>query len=350
MFDTAAIAKKIKQARIEKNMTQLNLADAMGVSYQAVSNWERGNSMPDISKLGDLCATLGLTVNELLGVEEKAAVSKVLDREELTVEELVEVAPMLKPEEVKAQVEEKRSWIGPDMSFLESGMDALKQEKPAEESSEPEKKKSTGKVKVFVNGVEVKFSKGEKKRQKKKMDLEAIAELAPYLEESYLEEIALEAAEKSLEGIEELAGSLSEELLDKVVERAPDRELPELLEAASYLSDRSLEALVRRMDEDHLDELAEIACYLNEKTLNLLVQRCREADAYDVIADIGCYLDGQTLESLVDQLIAEEFDPEELDEIEELYCYMGESALKKLARYYMGRRDLDAMEEITGYM
>ena len=49
MFDTNTVAKNIKEARIGKNMTQMDLADAMGVSYQAVSNWERGNSMPDIS-------------------------------------------------------------------------------------------------------------------------------------------------------------------------------------------------------------------------------------------------------------------------------------------------------------
>ena len=55
MFDTMMIAKRIKQARIDKNLTQLQLADMMEVSYQAVSNWERGNSMPDISKLADLC-------------------------------------------------------------------------------------------------------------------------------------------------------------------------------------------------------------------------------------------------------------------------------------------------------
>ena len=44
MFDTMMIAKVIRQARIAQNMTQMNLADAMGVSYQAVSNWERGVS------------------------------------------------------------------------------------------------------------------------------------------------------------------------------------------------------------------------------------------------------------------------------------------------------------------
>lgn len=44
MFDTMKVARKIREARIARNMTQMNLADAMGVSYQAVSNWERGVS------------------------------------------------------------------------------------------------------------------------------------------------------------------------------------------------------------------------------------------------------------------------------------------------------------------
>jgi DNA-binding transcriptional regulator YiaG len=53
-FSTIMIGKKIANMRKEKNITQMELADAMGVSYQAVSNWERGNSMPDISKLPEL--------------------------------------------------------------------------------------------------------------------------------------------------------------------------------------------------------------------------------------------------------------------------------------------------------
>ncbi len=45
MFDTMLVARKIREARISQNMTQMNLADTMEVSYQAVSNWERGDSL-----------------------------------------------------------------------------------------------------------------------------------------------------------------------------------------------------------------------------------------------------------------------------------------------------------------
>lgn len=45
MFNTMDVAKKIRTIRTQKNMTQMELADEMGVSYQAVSNWERGGSL-----------------------------------------------------------------------------------------------------------------------------------------------------------------------------------------------------------------------------------------------------------------------------------------------------------------
>lgn len=51
MFNMKQVGKKILMLRKAQNMTQTELADRMDVSFQAVSNWERGNSMPDISKL-----------------------------------------------------------------------------------------------------------------------------------------------------------------------------------------------------------------------------------------------------------------------------------------------------------
>ncbi|MBP3636632.1 MAG: helix-turn-helix transcriptional regulator [Clostridia bacterium] len=44
MFDMARIGATIARHRKENNMTQMELADLMGISFQAVSNWERGVS------------------------------------------------------------------------------------------------------------------------------------------------------------------------------------------------------------------------------------------------------------------------------------------------------------------
>lgn len=66
-MDMKMVGKKILDARREKGLTQMALADEMMVSYQAVSNWERGLTMPDITKLPQLCEILNLNIETLLG-------------------------------------------------------------------------------------------------------------------------------------------------------------------------------------------------------------------------------------------------------------------------------------------
>lgn len=60
------IGSRIAKFRKEKNMTQEDLANLMGVSSQAVSKWENDASCPDISLLPKLCEVLGVTADELL--------------------------------------------------------------------------------------------------------------------------------------------------------------------------------------------------------------------------------------------------------------------------------------------
>ena len=100
-FDMARIGQTIARLRREHNMTQMALADAMGVSFQAVSNWERGQSMPDISKLPELAELFGTTIDDLLGrhspLIEKAAAGKLDELATPTVTEVAEAAPLLPP-------------------------------------------------------------------------------------------------------------------------------------------------------------------------------------------------------------------------------------------------------------
>ena len=63
------IGKFIASCRKEKKLTQNALAEKLGVSNRAISNWENGKNMPDLSLFNDLCKELGITVNELLSGE-----------------------------------------------------------------------------------------------------------------------------------------------------------------------------------------------------------------------------------------------------------------------------------------
>ena len=57
---------RIARLRKEKGMTQLELADRMGVTDKAVSKWERDVSCPDIASMPRLAEVLGATVDELM--------------------------------------------------------------------------------------------------------------------------------------------------------------------------------------------------------------------------------------------------------------------------------------------
>ena len=63
------IGKFICELRKEKNLTQNGLGDKLRVTGKAVSKWERGLGLPDISLLGELCTILGVSATELLNGE-----------------------------------------------------------------------------------------------------------------------------------------------------------------------------------------------------------------------------------------------------------------------------------------
>ena len=68
-MDVAKTGRFISARRKEKNLTQGDLAERLGISDRAVSKWERGNCLPDAGKMLELCGILGISVNELLGGE-----------------------------------------------------------------------------------------------------------------------------------------------------------------------------------------------------------------------------------------------------------------------------------------
>ena len=68
-MDQLKIGKFIADCRKRKNLTQMQLAEKLGITDKAVSKWERGVAMPDTSIMLELCNILGISVNELLSGE-----------------------------------------------------------------------------------------------------------------------------------------------------------------------------------------------------------------------------------------------------------------------------------------
>jgi transcriptional regulator with XRE-family HTH domain len=65
----ATVKLKIAELRKEKGIGQQDLAEALGVSFQSVSKWETGITMPDITLLPDIAEYFKVSVDELLGIK-----------------------------------------------------------------------------------------------------------------------------------------------------------------------------------------------------------------------------------------------------------------------------------------
>lgn len=64
------IGENLKRLRKAKDITQEELADFLGISFQAISKWERGDSFPDITMLPALSNLFEISVDELIGMEQ----------------------------------------------------------------------------------------------------------------------------------------------------------------------------------------------------------------------------------------------------------------------------------------
>ena len=70
-MNSELIGKRIAAARKAKKMTQEQLGDRLGVSFQAVSTWEQGKFIPDAEHLPALAKVLGLSLDALFDEEER---------------------------------------------------------------------------------------------------------------------------------------------------------------------------------------------------------------------------------------------------------------------------------------
>ncbi len=99
-MDKGKTGQLIREARKEKNYTQSELGDLVGVTGKAVSRWEKGEAFPDVGVLETLSEVLGLKIRDLVTGE----VSDEAEGREADLTELVRLT--------RIQVREKRRQIG----------------------------------------------------------------------------------------------------------------------------------------------------------------------------------------------------------------------------------------------
>lgn len=71
-MDESKISKFILKLRKDNNLTQEKFANMLHVTYQAVSKWETGKSIPDIATLNLISKTFNVDLNEIINGEKKA--------------------------------------------------------------------------------------------------------------------------------------------------------------------------------------------------------------------------------------------------------------------------------------
>ena len=309
MFDTVKVGRIISQKRKEHNMTQMQLADALGISFQAVSNWERGNSMPDISKLPELAELFGCSIEELLGGGASAGNVEKLAKgkgQGLSLGEIAEVAPVLTPEVLDEAVESARRGDTPSVACGDSSLqegaeggsddedfdeeideeDEEGEDEDEEDDEEDEEEprrfhafwKRTGRgarahirdgKTVYILGAE---KSGEKRKDKDKCKrLKELVMLAPFLSSARLRELVEELRGEgyTVSELVPLAPFLSEEDLDALAELA-EADGGELAALAPFLSQETLKKLAERGGVKS-GQLIALAPFLSEEALEALV-------------------------------------------------------------------------------
>ena len=71
------IGNQIKQLRLRRGITQEAMAQHLGCTPQAISKWERGVAMPDISMLPAISAFFGVTIDELFALSDDTRIERI---------------------------------------------------------------------------------------------------------------------------------------------------------------------------------------------------------------------------------------------------------------------------------
>lgn len=247
-FNMDQIGRRISELRKAQNMTQMELADKLGISFQAVSNWERGNTMPDISKLPELAEIFRVTTDELLGEASglvrsaaKGEMEQYMEENPVTVEEFTQAAPLLPPDQAEA------------------GFEKLAEQKPH-------------------------------------LKLRDIEDILPFVGREVVDELALKYADspdwKDLDIIAPFAsGDVMAQIADKLVAQGKNIE-----DIVPFLGAEQVNRLaLSYMENEKWGELGDIAPCLGRQVLEQIADRLAEAGQYGCLEDFAPFLASETV-------------------------------------------------------
>ena len=269
MFDQQRIGANIMKARKAKGYTQMTLADALGVSFQAVSNWERGQTCPDIANLSELSRVLNLSIDELLGNRRAAEITREIAEDktpELQPEELQQVAPLLTGE----QADKAAGVSASDFAALAALAPFLSEE--------------------FLGEAVITL-------YERTGSLDGAMSLAPFMAEDDIGELAsLIVPQEGVAGLTKLAPFMNEdELGDFVLEQFQKGGLKDINSLLPFLNDNVLCELAEQLlKKGDLKAILPLAPFLDEDILDEVARAILKGKDPSMLSGLAAFLTGDS--------------------------------------------------------
>lgn len=269
MLNITKVGRTISELRQKKDMTQMELAEKLNISYQAVSNWERGNSMPDISKLPELAQIFDVTIDYLLG-ESSPLVYHVAqnnmddycEHNEITASELSEVAPILKPTQVKTALQKVKKIDAGDLRALLPFLDQNTVDDLA----------------------------------RKAKDSKELTALAPFVSQNVIDQIALDFVGQG-DCIRSLLPFVSKAIVDSVAERYfSEGKFSDAKDLYPFMSSGKLEQIAEsEFEKKNMSTIKSMAPFLRKEFLRKQADKFLPEGDLDMILPIAPFLDPSIL-------------------------------------------------------
>lgn len=282
MFDMKEIGFKIAKLRKGKNMTQMELADALGISFQAISNWERGESMPDIAKLVSLSQIFDVSVDEILGNDRIAKTVSELasgtEKEPLDTEVIKEIAPIVKPDQLSKLISDSMKLMMEKVSHMDYKPGTTQTITEINPDGSVVTIRALPSEAVAVTSSTSQETEASPEKKGISPSLKQLLELAPFMSEEDLAELVCNYADQvdDFNDIISLAPFLDEEIVDHLIHRysKSDLDFHKILSLAPFCSEDTLSSLALQYMKqiDSFDKVVKLAPFLDEDMLSDIVE------------------------------------------------------------------------------
>lgn len=386
------IGKTIADLRKANNMTQSEVADILGVSYQAVSKWERDESLPDITLLPQIADLYHISIDQLLrgGFEMKEEeIQKAKEIvEEITIEpdpkesnekdnpvdlgetiqayvnqEIDEafsgafenLLPLMKPKKIRHVLKNKKVKLGAFSKKAYEFMDANTMEQMIDEMDELDEKSFDQLTALLPMCNSRTKDKVVQLICESELDNYDLTEILPFfnktqinmLLEHYLENVEREDA---LDQLEEFLPFLNHEGKDKIVEYILDGDLDDidLENLMPFLNADHKNRLVDEiiMQENAWEQLEDILPFLNSVQKKKLLSQTYEQMNLSELSNFAPFMDKEDMTQLINRYIEDERD----DDISDFYPFLSHDAKKALIKYYIDHKKSDELMELASYI